>query len=274
MKLSIPLLAVISGSVVHSSDAWNNQVMLFTSPFNDVATCRQESSACSPIGRMIREQEKIIDREMSKIERDFPSRRGVFARSPMLDLMEKQSEMLFPNRNKFFSSPGQLKQTQYEVTHTDEDVKVALDVPGIKLEDIDISVDSERRLVTISGSRDVKDEGYRFTSKFSESFYLKPNIDMDNLTANLQDGVLVVRAPKKEQESTVRRIPIESLPSTTKPEMKNEAVGITMTKDESITENLVGADAGVTNEVTEVENNSNDDDGEVIDLSDDPVKQA
>jgi HSP20 family molecular chaperone IbpA len=276
---SAPLIAVIGGSLVSASDAWNNQGILFASPFQDVA-CRSSSlddSSCSPFSRMIREQEKMFDRELAKMDRDFSTiRRGGGRRGMMMDLLEKQKESFLPsNRYKYFGKIGQGQKIQYDITSTDEEIKIALDVPGITADNIDVSVDSDTRMLTISGKREVKDEEYSFSSKFTESFYLNPTIDIKNFTAKLQDGVLVIRAPKTEVETSVRRIPIESAASTTSTKQEEVEVPISIATgkddDSTKTKHVTTNDEGVkSNEnVPSPENNDgNDDEGEVIELSD------
>merc|ERR1711937_1007863 len=85
------------------------------------------------------------------------------------------------------------------------------DVPGIKEEDIDIKLDEGQLIVT--GQRVAATESSRSTSKFSQSFYLDPTVDVDNFTATLKNGVLVVSAPKdlSKLEENVRKIPITPL---------------------------------------------------------------
>ena len=76
------------------------------------------------------------------------------------------------------------------------------------MEDIDVSV--EDNVLTVSGHRESADASYRFTSRFSQSFSLDPAVDMDKFSASMENGVLVVTAPKdmKKIESNVRKIPI------------------------------------------------------------------
>merc|ERR1711907_424211 len=65
----------------------------------------------------------------------------------------------------------------------------------------------------MGGQRVAATESSRSTSKFSQSFYLDPTVDVDNFTATLKNGVLVVSAPKDlaKLEENVRRIPITPL---------------------------------------------------------------
>merc|ERR1712176_1595073 len=65
----------------------------------------------------------------------------------------------------------------------------------------------------VTGQRVAATESSRSTSKFSQSFYLDPTVDVDNFTATLKNGVLVVSAPKdlSKLEENVRKIPITPL---------------------------------------------------------------
>merc|ERR1712164_185890 len=65
----------------------------------------------------------------------------------------------------------------------------------------------------MGGQRVAATESSRFSSKFSQSFYLDPTVDVDKFTATLKNGVLVVSAPKDlgKLEENVRRIPITPL---------------------------------------------------------------
>ncbi|HVJ94772.1 MAG TPA: Hsp20/alpha crystallin family protein [Labilithrix sp.] len=95
-------------------------------------------------------------------------------------------------------------------TNADEIVFVC-DVPGIKHEDLDVSVEAGR--LTIKGHRRYeggqKDQVWlgRSYGAFERSFTLPDLVDPDKLTADLSDGVLTIRVPKKPQAKP-RRIQI------------------------------------------------------------------
>jgi len=93
---------------------------------------------------------------------------------------------------------------------------VELDLPGIKKEDIEIT--TEDNILTISGERKLKDEVkeddyYKVESvygKFSRSFTLPEQIDVENIHAESSDGVLEVIIPKlKVEESKPKKIEIK-----------------------------------------------------------------
>ncbi len=82
---------------------------------------------------------------------------------------------------------------------------VEVDLPGIKKEDITISVE-ENKLI-ISGERKLKEEikeenYYKVESSFGSflrSFSLPEGVDIENIHAENQDGVLEVIVPKLEK---------------------------------------------------------------------------
>ena len=87
------------------------------------------------------------------------------------------------------------------------------------MEDIDVSL--EDNVLTIRGQREVMqrseskdaESSSSMIKKFSQSFSLNdPTIVVEKITANLENGVLIVAAPKdiKRIEENIRKIPITS----------------------------------------------------------------
>jgi HSP20 family protein len=81
-----------------------------------------------------------------------------------------------------------------EVHQTVEDVVFVAEVPGMKREDIDITL--ENHVLTLKGTR--KGNGVRSARSFAEAFTLDTTLDEEKLTAELADGILTVRIPKRE----------------------------------------------------------------------------
>ncbi|WP_297432008.1 Hsp20/alpha crystallin family protein [Sulfurimonas sp.] len=81
---------------------------------------------------------------------------------------------------------------------------IEIDLPGVKKEDVDVSVD--KNVLTISGKRESseevkEDDYYRVESaygKFSRSFTLPENVDVEKIQASSEDGVLEITIPKQE----------------------------------------------------------------------------
>lgn len=84
------------------------------------------------------------------------------------------------------------------------DVWVHIDLPGVKADSLDITV--ERNMLTISAERGWQrqegDQAYfaeRYRGTFRRQIQLGDGLDLQNLEADLHDGVLTVRIPVAEQ---------------------------------------------------------------------------
>jgi HSP20 family protein len=91
-----------------------------------------------------------------------------------------------------------------DILETDEALTVRADLPGVRIEDIDIRV--ENQTLTISGSRKFEKEesvkGYhrieRSYGEFVRSFAVPSTVDTDKVAADYKNGVLTVTMPRKE----------------------------------------------------------------------------
>ena len=107
----------------------------------------------------------------------------------------------------FFSGRGLAKQAFQVAVDIREEADafyVDAEVPGLKAEDI--KVDVEKNVLTLSGERKVEKEEtkdkYRRIERqygsFTRSFSLPENVDTDSISADLKNGVLELRLPKRE----------------------------------------------------------------------------
>ena len=101
----------------------------------------------------------------------------------------------------------------FDITETREGYVFSADLPGVRLEDVDLDLTGSRR--SISGKREPeprRDGETRFMSErsfgsFCRTFNLPEGIDAGNVKAELKDGVLKVTVPKVP-EVQPRRITI------------------------------------------------------------------
>jgi HSP20 family protein len=92
-----------------------------------------------------------------------------------------------------------------EVVDTKNDVKVLAEIPGIKKEDIQVSVDGD--LLTIKGEKkqtiETKENGVLRSERVYGNFYraltLSKTVDASNIKATYQNGVLELTLPKIEE---------------------------------------------------------------------------
>lgn len=101
-----------------------------------------------------------------------------------------------------------------DVSETPEHLTLRLEVPGLAREELKISV--ENNVLTIRGEKKQEtsreDETFYRTERsygsFERSFSLPSHVDPDDVSANLENGVLIVRVPRRE-EAKAREIRIE-----------------------------------------------------------------
>ncbi len=91
-----------------------------------------------------------------------------------------------------------------DVVDQDKRYIITADIPGVKKEDITISLESG--VLTISGMRksdEVDDQDYcmneRQLGRFSRSLRLPERVDDKNVDASLSNGVLIIHVPKAEE---------------------------------------------------------------------------
>jgi HSP20 family protein len=84
------------------------------------------------------------------------------------------------------------------------DVWVHIDLPGVKADSLDITV--ERSVLTIAAERgwqrqegDQSYFGERYRGAFRRQIQLGDGLDLNNLEADLHDGVLTIRIPVAEK---------------------------------------------------------------------------
>ena len=108
-----------------------------------------------------------------------------------------------------------LRVPEADVQETENELRVTVEIPGMKPEDIDL--DLENNVLTISGEKNQTSEeegegntwhlSERRYGKFTRSFVLPRDLDADRIDARYDNGVLRVTIPKSERARR-RRIEI------------------------------------------------------------------
>jgi len=92
---------------------------------------------------------------------------------------------------------------------------IEVELPGVNKEDVDIKVDGN--VLTVSGERKIKKEVkeedyYKVESKygtFSRSFTLPEKVDVANIQAESQDGIIEIVIPKLKVDTSSKKIEIK-----------------------------------------------------------------
>lgn len=116
-------------------------------------------------------------------------------------------DQLFDSLNSNQANMTNQLVTRMDVSETDHAIEVQMDLPGVKPEDVEITV--ENNMVTIRGQRmeerEQKDNNRQFHAverrfgSFSRSFTLPTSIKESEAVAEFRDGVLHVTFPKSEE---------------------------------------------------------------------------
>jgi HSP20 family protein len=110
-----------------------------------------------------------------------------------------------PFRGEFGAPQGAEFMPRFDVTETKDAYVIKADLPGVKEEDLNLSVNGN--MLTLSGTREAerRDEGdraylvERSYGEFARSFALPEGVDADHVSAELKNGELIVRLPKKPE---------------------------------------------------------------------------
>jgi HSP20 family protein len=97
------------------------------------------------------------------------------------------------------------------VHEDDSNYSLSIDLPGIKPSDVCLKLEDDGRTIHLSGHRKFQsiDGNGTSESKFVRRFTVRDDMDVEKLAANLSDGVLTLRAPKKVPPTpTTRQIEI------------------------------------------------------------------
>ena len=99
-----------------------------------------------------------------------------------------------------------------DIEETDDAYIVELDLPGIGKKDVDVSMSGQ--VLTITGERKEKERAgilrrrTRKVGEFTFEVQFPQPVKESELTANLKDGVLVVRVPKADATANSQRVEV------------------------------------------------------------------
>lgn len=99
-----------------------------------------------------------------------------------------------------------------DIHQRDGKLEITAELPGVKEEDIDITIDDG--VLSLRGEKksthEDQESGYfeRSYGSFERRVTLPSDVDEDNCSADFRDGVLTVTLPRSEEKARGRKIPL------------------------------------------------------------------
>ena len=139
------------------------------------------------------------------------------------DLMNTMfNELLDWNRwNNDFYTDEQRLSPKMNVSESDKDYQLELCIPGMKKEDLNLTIDADNNLVVEMQHKEEKKEGDEkrhflrrefTTSQFKQMLTLPDNVKKNEIGAKVENGILYITLPKftkEEQKQLAQTIAIE-----------------------------------------------------------------
>jgi HSP20 family protein len=140
-------------------------------------------------------------------------------KNPIAALQREMNHVFesFWNRVGHFDWPWGGAEVRSDVVETDNAIEVSIELPGMEMKDIDVSVTDD--MLTIKGEKKVErreeKKGYYLSERSYGAIYrtipLPPGVDGQKAQASFKNGVLTIRLPQTpEAQAKVKRIEVKS----------------------------------------------------------------
>jgi len=120
--------------------------------------------------------------------------------------LRKQIDTLFEDFDKGFLTRSGGFNVRSNVSETDDAICITAELPGIEMDDVDVSVTGNRIMVKGEKKSEKDEKGEedgrqfhrieRSSGSFHRSMALPFEIDPDSVEADIKDGILTVTVPK------------------------------------------------------------------------------
>lgn len=152
--------------------------------------------------------------------------KGVFQMAGLVPFNRRKRALLSGNDNfydmldDFFAEGFPMMRNleadtfKIDVKDTGKTYEVTAEMPGIKKEDLDIHLDDGRLKICVHQEEESEEENKNYIhrerriSSMERNIYLQ-DAGSDDIKAKLNEGILTIEIPKKEEIDTAKRIEIE-----------------------------------------------------------------
>ena len=130
--------------------------------------------------------------------------------NPFLDLARR----FFDNDFDYLPSTLIKNSGLSNVSENENEYLVEISAPGLKKEDIKIELENDVLKISsnVENQKEEKNEGYYrrefYKSSFERSFAIPKGVNKDEISATMNDGILIVEIPKVKDEKKNENIKI------------------------------------------------------------------
>ena len=122
-----------------------------------------------------------------------------------MSLLQRNINRLFEHDTRRKNGFGETLFPAMDISETDHEVKVRALLPGMKKEDVKVSL--HQNVLSISGEKkavEIPEDARvlrheRSSGRFQRTFRLNKPVVLDNISANLSNGVLTLTLPLKDE---------------------------------------------------------------------------
>ena len=107
---------------------------------------------------------------------------------------------VFHNLEEVYKTGDQVRFAQRE-----EGLNVQVDIPGVKKDDLDLKVDTDRRDIYIEGKRTIKTNDSEETQTYNRSFSVGREYDLNKVKFVYENGTLEVLVPRRKKEEYIKK---------------------------------------------------------------------
>ena len=93
----------------------------------------------------------------------------------------------------------------FEVTEEEKEYKIAVHVPDVDANDINLQLDNDGRVLRLKGDRSREAGGMKVQSRFEKAILLGPDVDTSKLAASMSGDCLTIVAPKIEKKEALEK---------------------------------------------------------------------
>lgn len=133
---------------------------------------------------------------MKLIRYEYPQTPAASAFNRLFDLGGSSIDRFGSIFDDFFGSTAGFNQPAADLYEDEHNYYARFELPGLKKDQVDLEL--ENSVLTISSAEDKKTEDAEQHISFQRSISVPDGVDLESVSAGLEDGVLTVTMPKAE----------------------------------------------------------------------------